>query len=270
MNENKKTRQLIQRLIKKFSEINKSEFPNVHVFKNPLERGLWVLLVAKNKLGVKGLSSKNIAEILVNEGISVTPASIAHSFARARAEGKVHTYVKDGVKCFQIMKKGEDSLLPVSEKEGVQVLYLAPRKPFSGKKLLVEEVLKKLKGEIKISDPYCGEKTLDIIKGICDRKVKILTTLKNLRKERREGFLRVFRDFKSEFPNVEIRDYPGDELHDRYIISNDSLCVIGHSLKDLGGRESFIIVLSREIGKDIRESVLEVFNRRWKRGSEVV
>ena len=63
---------------------------------------------------------------------------------------------------------------------------------------------------------------------------------------------------------MEFRDYPNTDIHDRYIVSSDSLVVLGHSIKDLGGKESFAVTLSRDASKNIVEAVIENFDGRWR------
>ena len=91
--------------------------------------------------------------------------------------------------------------------------------------------------------------------------------MENLREKERERFLRELQDFKSEFPSVEFRDYPNVDIHDRYIISENSLVILGHSIKDLGSKESFAIILDKSSSRNVVESLTENFNRRWKQAS---
>ena len=120
-----------------------------------------------------------------------------------------------------------------------------------------------LKGEIRIVDPYCGERTLDVLRDVKGSQVRFLTRLDNLGK-RRSQFVRELGEFKLENLNVEFRDYPYTDIHDRYIISSDLLVILGHSIKDLGTKESFGIVLRKGINRDIVEVLIGNFEARWK------
>lgn len=130
-----------------------------------------------------------------------------------------------------------------------------------------KSILDILKGEIRIVDPYSGERTLDILNNVKNRVVKFLTKIENLRGKERNRFLRELQDFKSENPNMEFRNYPYRDIHDRYIISFDLLVILGHSIKDLGRKESFALVLNKDTNKDILEALIENFNRRWKQSN---
>ena len=54
------------------------------------------------------------------------------------------------------------------------------------------------------------------------------------------------------------------DIHDRYIISSDSLVILGHSIKDLGGSESFAVKLDKNLIADMYETVKSNFDRRWR------
>jgi len=167
------------------------------------------------------------------------------------------------------MKLGKNHLISQSGKGSVEVFYFEPDKRYTSKRLLSKNILDNLKGELKIVDPYCGERTLDILNNVKNRVVKFLTNVENLREKKKKLFLRELRDFKSEHPNIEFRNYPYTDIHDRYIISFKRLVILGHSIKDLGGKESFAIVLNKDTNKNIVESLIENFDRRWKSSNTI-
>lgn len=250
-------------LVEEFSEIDTSDFPDFYNYKRPLEMGLWILWVTKEKLQKKQLTAEQIASIIRDgKEISIDAKSLNNAFARAKE--KVHIYHKNGQVHFEIMKPGKDALLSLAKDDSMQVFYFEPGKKYSSKKILAKKVLEELKGKLRIVDPYCGERTLDVLKDISDRTVMFLTRLKNLHERKRNRFLRELQDFKSDYSNFEFRNYPFTDIHDRYIISGDSLVVLGCSLKDLGNKESFAMVLERKTNKNITEALIENFDRRWK------
>lgn len=79
--------------------------------------------------------------------------------------------------------------------------------------------------------------------------------------------MREVQDFKSENANVEFKDYPHKDIHDRYIISSDSLIILGHSIKNLGEKESFAVSLNKNAHKNLYEAMIENFNRRWNQSN---
>ena len=253
-------------IAKRFAEIDTSDFPDFYSYEKSLERGMWILLVAKEKLQIKRLTAEQIAFIIRDiEEVSVDAKSITNSFNRAG--DKVHIYHESGQVYFEVMKSGKDHLISQAKEGSIQVVYFEPGKRYTSKKLLSKNILGNLKGELRVVDPYCGERTLDILKDIKNEHVKFLTKVDNLRDKEKERFLRELQDFKSEKPNIEFRNCLDIDIHDRYIISADSLVVLGHSIKDLGSKESFAITLNKDASKNIVEAVTENFDRRWKQSN---
>ncbi len=250
-------------LIAKFSSADTSDFPDFGNYEKPLEMGLWILWVAKDKLGIKKLTAEEIASVIREvEEISIDAKSINYSFTPAK--GKVHIYHENGEVYFEIMKPGKAHLMSLIKQGSVEVFYFQPDQKFSTKRTLSRSILEELQGRLQIVDPYCSERTLDILREIRGTEVNFLTRVENLKEKERERFLRELQDFKSECPNIEFRNYPNVDIHDRYIISEKSLVILGHSFKDLGGKESFAIVLDKETSRNVAEALTENFNRRWK------
>lgn len=250
-------------ITKNFQEADFSDFPDFYGYKTPLERGLWILWVTKEKLGTKRLNAEQIAVVIRDvKEISIDAKSIINAFNRAG--DKVHAYREGDVTLFEIMKPGKEYLLSKIREGSVQLFYFEPDKRFSSKRILSKNILDNLKGELKMVDPYCSERTLDILRDLRDRKAKVLTRIENLREKKRNRFLREIEDFKIENKNIEFRNYPYKDIHDRYIISSKFLAILGHSIKDFGSKESFVILLDRNANKNIVEALNENFDRRWK------
>ena len=250
-------------LTQKFCEVNTADFPNFYSCKRPLEMGLWVLWVAKEKLGVKKLTAEQIASIIRDiKEISIDAKSINNAFKRAK--GKVHVYHENGKTYFEVMKPGKEYLFALVKKGSIEVFYFEPGKKYSTKRVLSQHILENLPGNLQIVDPYCGIRTLDILRDLKNKTIQFLTRIEHLNEKEKERFLRELQDFKAEYPKVEFRSYPNTDLHDRYIISENALVILGHSLKDLGSKESFAIVLEKNSNRNIVDALIEIFNRRWK------
>jgi hypothetical protein len=249
-------------LVTKFKDADISGFPDFYLYKNPLEQGLWVLWVTKEKLGIKILSAEQIASIIRDtKEISIDARSIINSFCRAK--DKIHTYKENAEAHFEIMKPGKDHLRSFVKEGYVEIFYFEPGKPYSNKRVLSKDILSTIKGESRIVDPYCNIKTLDIVKEVKSTKLRFLVRTENLR-DKKARFIQQLRDFKIEYPHIELRDYPHDDIHDRYIISSDGLIILGHSIKDLGNKESFAISLNKNAFKNLIEAISESFDTRWK------
>ena len=254
----------------RFKKADISDLPDFYSLSGLLEQGLWVLYVGKEKLGIKHLSRRDVVEVAreVKE-VSMAPDSLLQAFRRAG--DMIHATKVGQTTVYEIMKPGKDHLLGVKEAGSISVFYFEPGEKFSSKRVLSQDIIQGLKGHLKVVDPYPGVRTLDIMKEAADRPVRFLTRIENLKKDAdREAFLRELRDFTGEHPNIEFRSYANEDIHDRYVISETSLVLLGHSMKDLGGKESFAIVLSTEASRNISSALTEAFDRRWKSSKPIL
>lgn len=246
----------------RFAEIDTSDYPDFYSYKKPLEMGLWILWVVKEKLGIRRLTAEQVASLIIDvEEISINAKSITLSFNRAG--DKIHTYQEGGEVHFEIMKPGKDHLLSQAKEGSIDVLYFEPGKKYTSKRILSKNILSNLNGELRIVDPYCGVRTLDILANVKNEVVRFLTSIENL-KDKKNRFLRDLKDFKSEQSNIEFRDYPLGDIHDRYIISSENLVILGYSIQNLGAKESFAIILNKNMYENIVEALIENFDRRWE------
>jgi len=250
-----------------FSTIDTSDLPRFDDCCTILEQALWVLWVAKEKLQRKMLSAEQIASVLRDvQEISINVTSITQ--ALKRAGDKIHTYQRGGEVFYEIMKPGKERLKSLRTEGELEVFYFEPEERYSSKRLLATSILNMLTGEIRIVDPYFGERTLDVITDVKGRPIKFLTKLGNIANvNAKNRLLRELGDFKTENADIEFRDYPHKDLHDRYIISPTSLVLLGHSMKNLGAKESFAIVLNKASSKNVYEALSENFDRRWKQSN---
>jgi len=250
-----------------FSTIDTSDLPRFDGCRTILDRALWVLWAAKEKLQKKMLSAEQIACVLRDtQEISIRVSSITQ--ALNRAGDRIHSYQQSSEIFYEIMKPGKEHLRSLRTEGEIEVFYFEPNKRYSSKRLLVTSILKMITGEIRIVDPYFDGRTLDVITDVKGSPIKFLTKLENIANvNAKNRLLRELKDFKTENADVEFRDYPNRDLHDRYIISPASLILLGYSMKDLGAKESFAIVLNKESGKNIYEALRETFDRRWKQSN---
>jgi hypothetical protein len=161
---------------------------------------------------------------------------------------------------------GYGKIRPVSPKvtsdEAPLVFFVESGKPRSAH-LLLEDVFKELAGEIHICDPYYGMGSLlrlDLLKH-CSL-IKFLT--KNPDSRERQRLPRALQEFKQEHGNIEFRRHTGGDLHDRFIIADSELIILGHGLKDVGNKDSFIIRIPAELATDLIETLRDSFDAKWQ------
>lgn len=253
----------MESILNQFKEADISNFPDFHQFDKPLEMGLWVLWVAKDELDIKRLTAEQIAIIIrdVME-VSVDSRSLINSFNKSKGN-KVHLHKENATTEYEIMKSGKDCLI---SENSVKVLYFEPDKRYKSKRILSKEILNTLKGELKIIDPYCDKKTLDILENSGNPRIKFLTKINNIRNPRQQrSFLRELQEFKSDYSTIEFKDYPQNDIHDRYVISDNAFIIIGYSIKDFGKKETFVTVFRDN--EDIRQQLLKNFDEKWNKSN---
>jgi len=98
-------------------------------------------------------------------------------------------------------------------------------------------------------------------------QIKFLTSRTSESGIRLRGALR---DFKRERSKSEFRTVSSSAgIHDRYIVTADQLLLLGHGLKDIGGKESFIIRLEKKLIPDLISEIISAFEVKWKMGTQI-
>lgn len=77
------------------------------------------------------------------------------------------------------------------------------------------------------------------------------------------------REFRTEHSQFAFRKCPITSIHDRYVCTDTSLVLLGHGIKDIGSKESFIVNLDRSIAGGVIDSVLSGFAERWATADEL-
>jgi hypothetical protein len=107
---------------------------------------------------------------------------------------------------------------------------------------------------------------LDLLRGCSE--VRFLT--RHPEKAEASFLDRALREFVSEHPNIHLRRTRSRDVHDRFLLSDDALILVGHGLKDLGAKESFVIHLPITVIGDIAVSVRESFDANWTNAEPLV
>ena len=222
----------------------------VHKLDDLQLKGLWVL--DKLSDSKDRLSSVEIADYLIEEcGISTSRQAITYALEK---EGGIVHKNKGG---YKLMEAGRKKLAAGNSNS---VIVIESGKPFSTKNVIVKDIFNNLKSPVLISDPYLDINTLDLLFKNLDKKkqIKILT---HTVMDRPSGiFARHLSELRQEGFQIEVGVYSSSDLHDRYIMDDNSFWLSGNSLNYIGNKESFIV----RLGEDIRQSMLATFNNRWR------
>ena len=220
------------------------------------------LYIAKRRFNVDSLSAEHIIACLESAGVAVAKISIGRALAGAK--GFVTRSINENGEVFyRLMTKGEREAEKIlSSESGLAVLRIEGGQPRQAR-LRLGEILKSLKGIVRICDPFYGVSTLDSLDFLSKTcNIKFLSQKTNESSRKISGALR---DFYKERSNVEFRIAPKTaRLHDRYIVTKQELLILGHGLKDIGNKESFIIVLEKSLVPDLIDEISSSFDKEWE------
>ena len=128
--------------------------------------------------------------------------------------------------------------------------------------LAIADIFSELTGELCICDPYYGSGSLlrlDLLKHC--RPIRFLT--RNPEQSEAQTLSRALQEWKQQHGDIEWRRHTGTELHDRFVLASDELVLMGHGLKDVGNKDSFIVRLSRDVADDTIAAVRTSFDVKW-------
>jgi len=240
-----------QKLVDTFTKIDESTKLSLANIENPLLLGLIALAISEDRAGCKYLSADEIVAALEATSISVNKNSIVKAFARAGK--KINQRMEDGETLYRIMIPGRKEVELLTRQDALTIAYIEGGKPRTARKIL-SEILQGLSGEVRICDPYYGIRTLDALDYILPKcNVRFLSSQTSENLIKLHGAIN---DFKREHQNTEFRlSAEPKALHDRYILSSESLYLLGHGIKDIGNKESFIVGISKDYAEDVLESL---------------
>jgi hypothetical protein len=228
--------------------------------KSPLILGLATLAIAESKANRLYMSTEHIVAALEAAGVAIKKNQISKAFARAG--NKISRQTQEGETHYRLMTRGRREVSFLFESQGeINVSYVEGGKPRTARKMLAD-IFETLSGDIRVCDPYYGLRTLDALEMIpASCSVKFLTAQTTEKPIKLAGAIT---DFKRERPRIELRIYPDPKsLHDRYVLSSNLLLILGHGIKDIGNKESFVVSISSEYAGDLLKSLEKTFEERW-------
>ncbi|MCF6110014.1 hypothetical protein [Mesorhizobium muleiense] len=237
------------------TSLDPSDLPDPHGLDDDRLRVLWVMMAADK--GATGIGAAEISAFLEKEcRIALPRQRVSAILGKERA-----SIVRVGRKApakFKIMKQGEDEVLG----SGFQPLRIDPEKALTAIRK-VEDIFGALKGNLKLCDTYVSNKTFDFLTPMKDAdSIKLLT--ENVQDSGK--FLRDLTAFQKEYSvPIEVRQANPGQLHDRYLIHDAGMLLMGGSLKDLTKKQAVIVALSKAFGSEIARA----FDREWGRAKKL-
>jgi hypothetical protein len=226
---------------------------------SPLKLALAALSIAHDEAEQDYVSLDELHEALLSADIAVDRTSLARGIGRA--EKRVTRRKLGGVTQYRLAVQGRPEAEEVLGGGGINLVYIDGTMPRTDRREL-GVLLSSLKGTVRICDPYYGVRTLDSLE-LISRNVNVMF-LTYRTSDSALKWAGALKDFKKERPNIELRMAKGkQESHDRYILTDDQILFIGHGLKDIGSKESFVIMLPRKLAEDLLGDVQRSFDQKW-------
>ncbi len=239
------------------------DIPFVYDLSRLLDLSLWCLYMSKHIFGIDYLTYEEIENILENYfDIPVDSSNIKKALAPATGTKIIKNKNGFGVK---ISDSAERHLKALRKDGLLNVFCVDPNRPREAQQNLQQFVKFIPKGNLMICDPYYGINTLNVLEEFAKyhKKIQFLTREKGSR-ENPTALATAVSQFKKQYNSkVELRLTTARDFHDRYILASDRFLLIGHGLLDIGNKESLIVMIPDQVGKDIRKTLTVNFNIRW-------
>ncbi|MEK7728886.1 MAG: hypothetical protein AAB354_10765 [candidate division KSB1 bacterium] len=222
------------------------------------------LEIAETRAGINQLSAEHIVACLEAAGVAIKRLSVIRALSAASGYVSFRKDFNDEI-FYRLMTKGKREIEHVFGGKKLSVVRIEKDQPRTARQGL-GEVIKGLTGTVRVCDPYYGVRTLDLLDNFPKiTNVRFLTSKTNEPARQLSGALN---DFKKEKPNVEFRLVDKSAgLHDRFIVSSDLILILGHGLKDIGTKESFVIRLDKELVPDLIRETIAAFDIKWNAGT---
>lgn len=153
-----------------------------------------------------------------------------------------------------------------------KTLFVSGSNAWTDSNKTLPKIIAALKGNLCIVDPYYGNGTFHTLEKFGKtRKVRFLSAqLGSDEQKKITNFNINLKQFKREFRNIQLKKYNNFwELHDRYIIADNALVVVGYGIKDFGDKESFVVFLPKKEVSNFLPFLKSVFEKRWKQSSYI-
>jgi len=239
-------------------------FPDQSKILTPLDEVLWILWIIRDHFEHRcPMYASEAANLLEIRGIASSEVNVERALARAGKRVIRKKFDKtDKKSAYMISEKGIDYLREKYAIGGIKAVIVEGTKPWTDRHVTLPEIAKELKGRISVVDKFYGSGTLSILSYLKHGSpLQLLTGKTN---ENPAAFSRELTDFKKEVSALQIRKYSAhQELHDRYIIADNAVIIVGHGIKDIGNKESFVLLFKGEPYADLRKTLREKFDERW-------
>ena len=224
---------------------------NPHLLSSNKLRAYWALDQLENE-GSDRFSIGDIVRYLIEKKeISTSPQAIRYALQVEKSA------TNKNMKGYKLMQEGREQLQAIGQHE--EVVFIESGKPFTAKNVELKGLFSSFTGIVRIADPYLDLNTLDVLFKVMNKNMETRILTNRVIDKPKGVFGRHLAELRQEGYRIEVGVYSSSDLHDRYIMDDDSFWLSGNSLNHLGKKESFIVKLD----EDIRQSMIAAFNHRW-------
>jgi len=260
----------LDKTLNKIRTSDLTNFPNVHLFDKPMESGLWALWILQEKFGFfdQHFTADILEQVLLRKGVTFYAKEIERGFTRA---GRTIHKTKDvtGKSAFMIAEKGKEYLKKIGGSGNIEIIFVEGLKHRTAFRKF-SDLIGRTKGKIMVLDKFYSRDSLDVLEEFGKKRQVEFLTAKLSANENTSKFQKEFTRFRKEFLNVTVRIYSKEyELHDRYIITDNMLILLGRGIQEIGSKESFVIALDNIVGKEIRNTLKTKFEERWAKSNNL-
>lgn len=157
--------------------------------------------------------------------------------------------------------------LPLEKPKRLKEILMESGKPFSSQKAL-KEVFASANRYIKIVDPWVSARSLDSLFEIGKEvKIQFLCSYTGGREKERR-LIRCAKNLRVEMPNFNIRKIGGEEMHDRWIITEDGIWSLSQSIKDFGRGKTIAFIAPHS--NQTKKKVESFFDSLWKKAISII
>lgn len=216
------------------------------------------------KHGDRSMTAARVADAMQFLGIAMTHVGARNALdSAAKASPRLVLRNQARPRAYSLAQPGERALDAVVG-GNVAVVRIEADKPLTAR-VTLSAMLGSLEGVVRISDPYYGARSADALTSCASKAKQVLLLTGRCGGGENEGAAkRVLLDTMKEHRNVEVRLAPPAQLpHDRFVLTDDELIIVGHGLKDIGSRESFVIRVPRPTLADTANQMGQTFDALW-------
>lgn len=235
-----------------------AEYPPPTTFADDLERVLFVMLAGQDLLAIDCLTPHEISSALLYGFRLSVPRQRVQSLLDGNKELALRRTVS-GKRKYQILHAGERRVKSV---KSMDVLFIQPENALTSVRQ-IQDLMSTCTGVVRLCDPYLAPRSLDYLAQLTSStEVHVLTQQINSVSSFK-GDLKLLRN-QLGVP-IEIRQVGMRVLHDRYLIDDSEMFILGTSLNGLGLKQSMVV----SAGQDLRVTALHEFKRLWKSATPI-